>query len=254
MLPGPPPGPPLGPGAGAPVGATPAPAYTGGAARRTDPSSLVVVPVRSFSTAKARLAGVLSGPQRSQLARRMAAHVVAQCRRTATVAVVSGDPEVLRWAETVGAVPLPEHPGSDHVPGGLNTAVAGAASWALSIGVRTFAVVHGDLPLLQTDDVAALLRVPGRPGVRIAPDRFGTGTNALSCSPPDAGDFAFGPDSLRRHRALAHRRGVRVTLLRRPGLECDVDTPDDLLELAPSFAMDDFDPALFLAGLQGGRR
>ena len=221
-----------------------------GHAASRDVTTVAVVPVRSFSTAKARLAGVLSDAQRNQLARRMAAHVVAQCRPVATVAVVSGDPEVLRWAESVGAVPLAEAPGTALAPSPLNAAVAGAAAWATSLGAHSLAVVHGDLPLLDADDVATLLRVPGRPGARIAPDRAGTGTNAVSCSPPDTFYYAFGPGSMRRHRALAHRRGVPVTLLRRPGLECDVDTPEDLTELAPSFTMVDFDSAMFVAGLR----
>lgn len=218
-----------------------------------DETTIIAVPVRSFDGAKLRLSAVLSDTQRSQLARRMAGHVVAQCRPVATVAVVSGDPDVLRWAETVGAVALPESSDVARAPSPLNAAVAEAAAWATSVGVRAFGVVHSDLPLLDTEDVATLMRLPGRPGARIAADRWGTGTNAVSCSPPDTIDFAFGPGSMQRHRALAYRRGVPVTLLRRPGLECDVDTPEDLSELAPSFTMLDFDSALFVAGLQRRR-
>jgi 2-phospho-L-lactate guanylyltransferase len=40
--------------------------------------------------------------------------------------------------------------------------------------------------------------------------------------------FHFGPDSLAAHRAAAERTGARLTVVRRPGIAFDVDTPKDL--------------------------
>jgi 2-phospho-L-lactate guanylyltransferase len=69
-------------------------------------------------------------------------------------------------------------------------------------------------------------------GVVIVPDRHGTGTNALVLSPPDAIEPAFGPGSFARHVAAAEAAGVPHRVEEVPGLALDVDTPDDLAELA----------------------
>ena len=83
-------------------------------------------------------------------------------------------------------------------------------------------VIHADLPLVSIDDIAAL--VAGA-GCAIAPDRHGSGTNALALVEPLGFDFAFGPDSFRRHCAAAKDKARVVTRL---GLGLDIDTAADL--------------------------
>jgi 2-phospho-L-lactate guanylyltransferase len=61
----------------------------------------------------------------------------------------------------------------------------------------------------------------------IAPDRHDKGTNALAMTPPDPDFFRFGPDSFHAHTEAAATRGMRLHVLRRPGLAHDLDTPDD---------------------------
>jgi 2-phospho-L-lactate guanylyltransferase len=85
-------------------------------------------------------------------------------------------------------------------------------------------VIHADLPLLSVDDIAALIEGDGG-GLSIAPDRHGTGTNALALNEPSGFGFAFGPDSFRRHYAAARGTARVVTRL---GLGLDIDTADDL--------------------------
>ena len=74
--------------------------------------------------------------------------------------------------------------------------------------------------------------IAGRRGLVIVPDRHGTGTNALVLSPPDAIEPSFGPGSFARHVAAAEAAGVPHRVEEVPGLALDVDTPDDLAELA----------------------
>ncbi len=70
--------------------------------------------------------------------------------------------------------------------------------------------------------------LPARPGVTLAVDKHGVGTNALAVAPPAAMHFRFGVESLVQHRLMAYRAGLPVRILRRAGLELDVDTPEDL--------------------------
>jgi 2-phospho-L-lactate/phosphoenolpyruvate guanylyltransferase len=85
-------------------------------------------------------------------------------------------------------------------------------------------VIHADLPLVSVDDIAALITGDGG-GCAIAPDRHGTGTNALALDEPSGFEFAFGVNSFARHCAAAKGRARVVTRL---GLGLDIDTADDL--------------------------
>jgi 2-phospho-L-lactate guanylyltransferase (CobY/MobA/RfbA family) len=96
--------------------------------------------------------------------------------------------------------------------------------------VGAVAVLHGDLPALTSADVTALLAAATGDGalVAIAPDAADTGTNGLALAPPDVMGFHFGAGSLEAHRRAAKRAGAWTTLVRRPGLAFDIDTPADL--------------------------
>src|SRR5262249_23141810 len=77
------------------------------------------------------------------------------------------------------------------------------------------------------------------PSVALVPSLDGDGTNAVLASPPTALEFAFGPGSFARHKRLLQDRGIEPTIVRCPGIELDIDTPQDL--------------ALLLRGRGGGR-
>ena len=64
------------------------------------------------------------------------------------------------------------------------------------------------------------------------PDRHGTGTNGLILSPPDAIAPAFGPGSRERHLELARAAGLRCRVATIPSMALDLDTGEDLRELA----------------------
>ena len=85
-------------------------------------------------------------------------------------------------------------------------------------------MIHADLPLLSVDDITALI-TDGAAACTIAPDRHGTGTNALAIVEPFGFGFAFGPNSFARHCAAAKGKARIVTRL---GLELDIDTAADL--------------------------
>ncbi len=68
----------------------------------------------------------------------------------------------------------------------------------------------------------------GEPSVAIAPDRLGTGTNGLGLAPLGIIGFRFGAGSFAAHLAEARAAGVEPTIVARPGLAFDLDTPEDL--------------------------
>jgi 2-phospho-L-lactate guanylyltransferase len=179
-------------------------------------SAAVVVPVKAFSAAKARLAGVLEPAERAALARRMAGVVVAAAAPL-PVTVVCDDEEVRAWAEGLGASVV-------WCPGrGLNGAVADGVAALARAGVDTAIVAHADLPL-----ATRLAWVADFPGVTLVPDRRCDGTNVAAVPSGSGFGFAYGGGSFARHRAEAARLGLPVRLVPDPFLAWDVDLPGDL--------------------------
>jgi 2-phospho-L-lactate guanylyltransferase (CobY/MobA/RfbA family) len=92
-------------------------------------------------------------------------------------------------------------------------------------------VVNADLPCLTEDDVRALLDAVPEDGLVVAPAPDGT-TNALGLSRPGLFAALYGPGSAEEFRSHASQLGVPSTVVVRPGLQDDVDTPADLERLA----------------------
>jgi 2-phospho-L-lactate guanylyltransferase len=177
----------------------------------------VLVPVKAFADAKLRLAPALPAPERSRLAREMAAHVLAAAGPL-PVAVVCDDPAVADWARGQGALVVWE-PGR-----GLNGAVQAGVERLADAGARQVVVAHADLPL-----AGPLAWASRFPGVTLVPDRRDDGTN-VACVPADANfTFSYGPGSFQRHGAETLRLGLPLRVVREPLLGHDVDVPADLL-------------------------
>jgi 2-phospho-L-lactate guanylyltransferase len=194
------------------------------APRHVDP--LIVVPHRGLEAAKTRLAPVLSPAARADLSRELLTrvlHAVGEAAGARCALVITPDDRLREVTEPLGVRLLVQH------GMGLNSGLEEARRLALDERVDVLAVLHGDLPMLTSADIRALLAaVPPPPGVAIAPDRAGTGTNGLAIRPPSAIPFRFGAGSFAAHAAAAADAGASLAVVRRPGLGFDLDTPDDL--------------------------
>jgi 2-phospho-L-lactate/phosphoenolpyruvate guanylyltransferase len=192
-------------------------------------ATIAILPVKSFGAAKQRLADTLGAGSRQALAQAMFTDVLHSLRRVGEldeIAVVTSD----RLAESAASgerVTLLR----DTAEAGQSSAALIGIEHALARGFERALLVPGDTPLLQAGEVASLLQAAGG-AVAIVPDRHGEGTNALVLSPPDAIEPSFGPGSLARHVAAAEEAGVRHRVEHVHTLALDVDTPEDLAELA----------------------
>ena len=190
--------------------------------------TIAILPVKSFGAAKQRLAGRLGAGPRQALAQAMFSDVLASLRRVSgldAVTVVTAEQIAESAALGAGVRVL-----RDTEQAGQSQAASIGIRYALAAGFGRVLLVPGDTPLLDPAEVAALLE--RSPPVAIVPDRHLTGTNALLLSPPDAIEPSFGPASLARHTSAAEAAGVEYAVERVPTLELDVDTPEDLAELA----------------------
>ena len=190
--------------------------------------TIAIVPIKALTATKTRLAAALDPPDRAALTLRVLGGVLAALDTPgiAERLVVTPDAAVLHAAEAAGATGLRQD------GAGLNAGLAQGRAWARAAGAGAILIVLGALPFLGRDDVTALLALADRPHVAVfAPDRHGTGTNALLLRPPEALPFAFGVGSLARHRAAARERDLLTRSYESPGTALDLDTPADLAEL-----------------------
>src|SRR5262245_10657711 len=198
--------------------------------------TIAILPVKSFGAAKQRLAGQLGIGSRQALAQAMFSDVLASLRHVEgldAVAVVTAD-RVAEAAALGGGVQVLRDPQE----AGQSEAALIGIRYALASGFERVLLVPGDTPLLAPSEVSDLLeRAEERAlGVVIVPDRHGTGTNALVLSPPDAIEPSFGAGSFERHIAAARAAGFANAVDLVPSLMFDVDTYDDLSELAAELA------------------
>jgi 2-phospho-L-lactate/phosphoenolpyruvate guanylyltransferase len=191
-----------------------------------------VVPVKDLQGTKSRLAPILDPGARAGLTLYMMGRVVAAIRSSGVedVCVVSPDRIVMNEAQRRGATPLVQE------SRGLNPALEEGRLRALEFGASTLLILPADLPLLDEDDVRAVLQAAEGYSVVISPDGAQSGTNALLMRPPDAMPFAFGPDSFEAHLEAARSRGLAFKVCERSHLAFDLDTAGDLARLKKSGA------------------
>jgi 2-phospho-L-lactate guanylyltransferase len=182
----------------------------------------VVLPLRSFSHGKARLAAHLGAARREELVRTMAERVV-DAASPLPVVVVSSAPEVIAWAAARGLEHIDD-------PGSLDTAAAAGRDHVAAHGYTRVVIAHGDLPFART-----LEHVAGDGAQRVAvivPCHRDDGTPVLSVPVDVPFEFAYGHGSFARHCTHARALGLEVRITRDPALAFDVDEPADLRHVA----------------------
>ena len=188
---------------------------------------VVLLPLKQPTGANQRLAGFLTGEQRQRLFWAMLEDVTVGLVGATVpdrIVVVTCSDRVRRhararnWDVLVESDPISE-----------STSVDEASRRLSGQGVTSVLRIPGDVPLLRSQDVDALLsRDQSSGSCVLVPSRDGTGTNAILRTPPDVFPSRFGPDSLRLHRLEAECRGIGVEIVEHPRLALDVDTPGDI--------------------------
>jgi 2-phospho-L-lactate/phosphoenolpyruvate guanylyltransferase len=181
----------------------------------------VLIAVKERARSKTRLATALPPQARIELVRSMLAVVLSAAESAQTVhQVIVISPE----RDCVPAeVPVLADTGES-----LNSALMQAHALVRGFGCSEVVILPADLPKISSVEIDALVQAGRAGGFAIAPDAAGVGTNALCLVGTAAFQFHFGLDSRRLHLQEAQRMGLSPQVVRLPGLEFDVDSPDDL--------------------------
>jgi 2-phospho-L-lactate guanylyltransferase len=194
-----------------------------------------IVPVKPLRRGKSRLAGALSEDERTDLNRSLLQNTLktlSELKEVEEVLVISRDPHALTIARNYGARTVRENGQPE-----LNTALQRATVVAQVYTTGAVLILPADLPLITPEDIRTLIERAGEPpAVVIAPDRHGTGTNALLISPSGLIEYDFGENSFQRHCQRAKEAGARLEIVNIPSLGLDLDLPEDL-ELVRQFEL-----------------
>jgi len=187
----------------------------------------LIIAVKRLGVAKTRLAPIFSAPTRERVVLAMLLDTIAAAARAPSlrgITVVTPDDAAAESARRLGAEILYD-PTPDGHPDPLNNAIVAAES-VITSGPDpppNIVVLQGDLPALQTPELAQAIAAARAHRRSFVADRHGSGTSALFAFGAPLKPV-FGPDSARRHRSSG---AVELTGPW-PGLRCDIDTPEDL--------------------------
>lgn len=184
----------------------------------------LIIAVKRLAAAKTRLAPVFSARTRENVVLAMLMDTLTAAGGVGSlgaITVITPDEAAGAAAAELGADvladPTPEGHGDP-----LNNAIA-AAERAVADSFPNVVVLQGDLPALQTQELAEAIAAARHHRRSFVADRLATGTAALFAFGAPL-DPQFGSDSSARHR----RSGAIELTGAWPGLRCDVDTPEDL--------------------------
>ena len=187
---------------------------------------ILLIPVKSLSTAKQRLADALSQSQRSQLAEAMLRDVMAAAAPVLgriDVALVTGDARAQHLAREFGFGVIEDTRNESET-----AAIEMATAWCEQHGYFATVVVPGDIPLITSDELHRVLDAAPAEGAVFVPSYDRRGSNCILRRPASIIPLRFGNDSFLPHCEAMRKTGRELVILEVPGIGLDIDNPHEL--------------------------
>lgn len=191
----------------------------------------VLIPTKALSDVKRRLSPLLNAEQRSRLFEAMLRDLLQQISRVEaveSVLLIGGGKDIANIASDNERHWLAER-GND-----LNSAVTQGMAALKAAGHSEVLVLHGDLPLAGSDEIGQLIAShrQHKKSISLVADNAAQGTNAMLVNCHCSIEFSYGEASLQRHEQQFKDRGIDYQTLGLPGIGFDIDTPNDVNQLA----------------------
>jgi 2-phospho-L-lactate guanylyltransferase len=187
---------------------------------------ILLIPVKSLTTAKQRLASVLRQERRSQLAEAMLRDVMTAAAGVLgriDVALVTGDVRARALAAEIGFLVI-----DDSCNESETAAIEMATAWCEQQGYDTTVVVPGDIPLITSDELRRVLDAAPPEGAVFVPAYDRRGSNCILRRPASIIPLRFGNDSFLPHCEAMRKTGREPVILELPGIGLDIDNPHEL--------------------------
>ena len=185
------------------------------------------VPVKTFATAKHRLAPLLTPAQRNSLAAAMLEDVLSALAGAPLggIMVNTEDAEAAAMARRFGAEVVAEQARDGHT-----AAVAAMARILAARGASAMLALPGDIPRVTAAELGQVCATGRRPppAFTIVPAHDERGSNAVLVAPPTAVPLRFGDDSFFPHLDAARRHGIEPVVVKLSGIALDIDRPEDV--------------------------
>jgi len=191
---------------------------------------MILIPVKNLSTAKQRLASLLSQSTRTELAQAMLLDVLdalAAWANCPEVSIVTGDPFARDIARRFDFEVIPDNANRSETD-----AIETATRVCEDRGVDYTLVIPADIPLIEASELEKILEAAPERGSVLAPAADGRGTNAAFRRPAGLFPLRFGNDSFKPHLAVARATGQPCAVVSLPRIALDIDNPSDLRQLA----------------------
>ena len=190
---------------------------------------MILVPVKNLTNAKQRLSTLLDASSRTKLAQLMLADVLRAVADYGEddVSLVTSDPFALDLAKQQGFDII-----CDDSNVSESDAIAMATQECVSLGIHSTLVIPGDVPLIEAEDLRSIYKSAPSTGSVLVPSNDKRGSNAVFRRPPALFPLRFGNDSFMPHLAAAIATNTSCVVLSLPRIGLDVDTPEDLQQLA----------------------
>lgn len=190
-------------------------------------SAWAIVPVKPFSEGKSRLRACFSPNHLLEINRKCffrTLKTLQACSEINQVLVVSRSDEVLSLALGYGAEALMEEP-----PYSLNNGISQALAYLTEKDCSKILIIPTDLPRLEVDDLHQLLNHTKQSStIRLVPDNFQTGTNAVLLTKGFDFEPQFGRNSFQKHSRQALKLSGKLEVLLLENIQHDLDTYADL--------------------------
>jgi len=190
---------------------------------------VILLPVKNLANAKQRLGPVLEQQSRTELAKAMLSDVVHALAAYAgdEVAIATSDPFAIELAGQYRFEIIRDE---------SNVSETDAIEMATRIcegrGIESTLVIPGDIPLIDAGDIRAIYEASPDAGSVLVPSQDKRGTNAVLRRPASLFPLRFGNNSFMPHLAAAIATNQSCVVLSLPRIALDIDTAEDLRELA----------------------
>ncbi len=187
---------------------------------------ILLIPFKSLTTAKQRLAEALDTRQRSEFAESMLRDVMAAAvgvKGRIDVALVTGDAQAQAIAKALGFLVIEDTRNESE-----SAAIEMATAWCEAQGYDTTIVVPADIPLIAAEELRGVLDAAPEEGAVFVPAYDRRGSNCILRRPASIIPLRFGNDSFLPHCEAMRRTGKELIILEFPGIGLDIDNPHEL--------------------------